>query len=192
MKTERTQTFEGIDLLRSALRVHRELVADDLLVDARLQVFLEAIGQSNEHVVDRTLVLHELLQKRSGFATIVLAQKIPHGLERNFALKVEVDVVEQVLDQFLHARSPSRVEPPAGRGLLMASRYTRRKKDCARNMWVCLAHQDRGVGELLSLAGPDRRVVRLVAHEAGARVAREGCATFVAKTKRMRIDAMSS
>ncbi len=63
----------------------------------------------------------------------------------------------------------------------MASRYTRRKKDCARNMSV-LARQDLGMGESLSLAGPDRRVVRLVAHEARTWVSCERCPAFVLET----------
>jgi hypothetical protein len=125
---------------KSAFGVHRELVVDDLLVDPRLQVFFQAVGQGDEHVVDRAiLIVHELLQESSGVATVVLAEKVPHGLERDFALKVDVHVVEQVLDQLLHARSPSRVGPPAERGLPVDLRYTRRQKDCARNMWFCLA-----------------------------------------------------
>lgn len=125
---------------KSAFGVHRQLVADDSFVDPRLQMFFQAIGHGDEHVVDRAvLVVHELFQESSGFATIVLAEKLPHGLERDFALKIDVHVVEQVLDQLLHACSPSRVRPPAARGLPVDLRYTRRQKDWARNMSFCLA-----------------------------------------------------
>ena len=92
-------------LVRSAVGVHVELVGDDLFRDPRLDVVSEAIGKGDEHVV-QTLLVVQFGEKFASISAFVLQKALAYSLERDVAVEIEDEVVEQVLGQFLHARSP--------------------------------------------------------------------------------------
>src|SRR5437868_6252343 len=90
---------------KSAFGVHLQLLANHRLGHARRDVFLQAVRQRDEKVVD-TLLLDDLGQELPRFPAVVLAQKSTHGLERDIPLEIQVHVVDEVPDQLLHATPP--------------------------------------------------------------------------------------
>src|SRR5262249_32928987 len=90
---------------RSAFGVHLQLLANDRLGHARRDVLLQAVGQRDQEVVD-TLLFDDLRKKLTGLPTLVLAQKATHRLQRDISLKIQLHVVDEVPDKFLHETAP--------------------------------------------------------------------------------------
>src|SRR6202034_769687 len=80
---------------RSALRVERELLAHDLLVDPGADVLLETIGQGQEQLVD-PFVLDQLGQERLRLSAVVPPEKLTNRVERDLPLEVQIEIFEQV------------------------------------------------------------------------------------------------
>src|SRR5262249_28826831 len=94
----------------SRLGVGADLVADDLLADPAADVVLQAVGEGDHHVGDPA-VLDELGQEGAPLAALVVAQELTRHLERQVALEVEDEVVEQVGDEPVHRPSTYRTPP---------------------------------------------------------------------------------
>src|SRR6476620_6238794 len=88
----------------SALRVHLELLADRLIVHARLDVILQNVGEGDEQLVD-ALVLDQLRKESLRLAALVLAEKLPNLVQSDLALEVQVHVLQQVPSEFFHVDS---------------------------------------------------------------------------------------
>src|SRR6476620_984014 len=88
----------------SALRVHLELLADRLIVHARLDVILQNVGEGDEQLVD-ALVLDQLRKESLRLAALVLAEQLPNLVQSDLALEVQVHVLQQVPSEFFHVDS---------------------------------------------------------------------------------------
>src|SRR5262249_55599008 len=96
----------------SALAVKEQLLANDVVRNPRGDVILQAVGQRDQQIVD-ALLLDDLRQELARLAAVVLPQKASDGVQRDFALKIQVHVVDEVPDKLLHERPP--YGPPGGR-----------------------------------------------------------------------------
>src|ERR1041385_3316875 len=84
---------QAVSVSRTAARILRlgvgaNLLAQRVVVDAGLQVILQAVGEGDHHVRDPA-VLDELGEQRASFAAVVVAQKVPHHVQRQITLEIE-------------------------------------------------------------------------------------------------------
>src|SRR5215831_930882 len=116
-------------LQRLAVRIQLQLFADLFVADPRANVILQAVRKGDEEVV-HALLLDDLRKEPPRLSRVVLSQELADLLDRDFSLEVQVQIVEQIADEFLHARPPSLpVQRPA-----VAHRYTHRSNSGASRL----------------------------------------------------------
>src|SRR5258708_5907150 len=85
----------------SALAVQANLLAHDLVAEARAQVVLEAVRQRDNHVL-HAAVFDELGQELAALGAVVFPQEIANHVEREVTGEVKYRVIEQVSDKLFH------------------------------------------------------------------------------------------
>src|SRR3954467_2852641 len=80
------------------VRIHRDLLAHHVIGQRGLYRLEKAVGQHEHHVPD-LLLGDELGQQLLGIPAVIPCEKLPHLPHRQITLKVDHDVLSEVLDE---------------------------------------------------------------------------------------------